>query len=87
MAAIAPRRSRGGERREEEPPLTREKENPCSRSHARNSERGAAAQRALRSVSEVVAKYGKPDLNSELSRGRPVNSELSRCRSAAVLPS
>ena len=45
------------------------------------------AQRALRSVSEVVAKYGKPDLNSELSRGRPVNSELSRCRSAAVLPS
>ena len=32
-------------------------------------ERGAAAQRALRSVSEVVAKYGKPDLNSELSLG------------------
>ena len=28
-----------------------------SRSHARNSERGAAAQRARRSVSEVVAKY------------------------------
>ena len=26
-------------------------------------------------------------INSELSRGRPVNSELSRCRSAAVLPS
>ena len=42
-----------------------------SRSHARNSERGAEAQRALRSVSEAVAKYGKPDLNSELSRGRP----------------
>ena len=35
----------------------------------------------------AVAKYGKPDLNSELYRGRPVDSELSRCRSAAVLPS
>ena len=52
MAAIAPRRSRGGERKKRKPPLTREKENPCSRSHARNSERGAEAQRALRSVSE-----------------------------------
>ena len=85
-AAIVPRGSRGGKRRGRKPPLAREKETPCSRSHAQNSERGAEARRALRWVS-VVAKYGKPDLNSELSRGRPVTSELSRCRTAAVLPS
>ena len=40
-AAIEPRGSREGKRKKRKPPLTREKENPCSRSHARNSERGA----------------------------------------------
>ena len=45
------------------------------------SERAASLQRS------EVAKYGKPVHNSELSRGRPVNSELSRCRPATVLPS
>ena len=36
------------------PPLAGEKENPCSRLHARNSERGAAALRACRLAAEVV---------------------------------
>ena len=58
-AAIDPRGSREGKRKGRKPPLAREKENPCSRSHAQNSERGAEARRALRSVS-AVTKYGKP---------------------------
>ena len=48
----------------------------------------AVRQRSERAASlQRVAKYGKPVHNSELSRGRPVDSELSRCRLAAVLPS
>ena len=61
------------------------KEGACSRSHARNSERGAAAQRACRLASEVVAKYGKPVRDSELSRGRPADRTARVWRRAPLL--
>ena len=57
--------SRAGERLDDGDPK-RGKKNPCSRLHARNSERCAAAQRSRRSSAELreVAKYGPPSAGS-----------------------